>query len=266
MEIPQFDICTPDFTAALKLARKRERISEIIRIESKDILKDTFGAFPLIISRFPKNRNLWSELKNNFGDIVANVRIGDYASPENYLAHRKFEKVPINKFMNSAECGATNYAGNQAFSETLLDKLNMGLPSIFNKDEFLAPAVWVGGRGCVTPLHKDGSPNFAMHFYGKKKWILFDILDVPELRMSRPLENSDFAVSKIDLRECNQTPRNKTNIQPIEVIVNAGEMLYLPANWGHFVTTLENTIMANYWRPTQKDKLQSPPPKPWDYL
>ena len=34
---------------------------------------------------------------------------------------------------------------------------------------------------------------------------------------------------------------------PITIIVNAGESLYLPAGWWHFVRQTDVTIAVNYW-------------------
>ncbi|DAZ93002.1 TPA: hypothetical protein N0F65_006518 [Lagenidium giganteum] len=43
------------------------------------------------------------------------------------------------------------------------------------------------------------------------------------------------------------------HLQPLEVVVNAGEVLYLPAMWYHRATQLERTISVNYWHDMEFD-------------
>jgi hypothetical protein len=33
----------------------------------------------------------------------------------------------------------------------------------------------------------------------------------------------------------------------VEVTLNAGEVLYLPKKWGHFVVNVETSLMVNFW-------------------
>ena len=41
----------------------------------------------------------------------------------------------------------------------------------------------------------------------------------------------------------------------VDVTLNPGEILYLPARWSHFVLNLEISVMVNFWHEPSKYNL-----------
>ena len=100
----------------------------------------------------------------------------------------------------------------------------------------------------ITPLHKDGSDNFSLHIFGSKRWMLLPVRDFPLLYMTEQNPHSfpGFACSCV-CRTPNFELFPHRFARPLSVEVKAGEILYLPAGWSHYVETLGPTLMVNYW-------------------
>ncbi|MBD1581831.1 cupin-like domain-containing protein [Pseudoalteromonas sp. S16_S37] len=101
-------------------------------------------------------------------------------------------------------------------------------------DNFNEANIWIG-RG-VTPLHFDGYDNFLAVIEGQKKLMLF-----PPDAMAAAQTNRQWC-----LLRAHALAEHYTNY--FEVIVEPGEMLYLPPYWLHEVSVpTKNAISINYW-------------------
>ena len=89
-----------------------------------------------------------------------------------------------------------------------------------------------------------------IHLVGSKRWTIFPPQDAPYLYMSfvSASPGGDFATSAVDLRnpDLERFPAF-ASAHPITFELHAGEMLYLPMGWSHFVENLELSLMVNYW-------------------
>lgn len=189
-------------------------------------------------------------LKDEYSDVDLKVRFGSYGSPENYIERRDSAPMKLGelfKLLFSNEATST-YAGNQTPPSGLLERLGVSPPSYFDRALFEPAAMWLGSKGSITPLHKDGSDNFAVHVSGRKRWVIFPPRDAIHLYMRRVSDESDFSVSAIDLRspDLDKHPAF-ASAMPIETVIEAGETLFLPAGWSHYVENLEPSLMFNFW-------------------
>ncbi|KAH7362502.1 phospholipase A2 [Plectosphaerella cucumerina] len=133
--------------------------------------------------------------------------------------------------------------------------------------------IWVGNERAVTALHKDNYENIYVQLRGRKRFLLLPPLCQPcvaerplraatyhrngpngELQLE-PDEGADdvpFATWDPDMPEANATPYSHL-ADPMEVILEPGDMLYLPAMWYHKVSQFctpqdEGFVLAvNYW-------------------
>ncbi len=245
------------FSALFERLKNQTRISTVDRLDP--LPEDRFYSayldkgypvvFPLAMSTVELAGAVRSIQSN--GRQFIDVRYGDYADPSQYVSNRKIKRMSLKAFFtdyfdNYVE--TSYYAGNFSLPPELVAKLGIRPPTLFEFQEYDQPAFWAGARGTLTPLHKDGAKNFALHLLGRKRWILFPPRDAEFLYLHRVKESSDFAFSEVDIRAVDEArfPEFR-KARSIEVEVAAGEVLFLPEGWAHFVENLEPTIMVNFW-------------------
>lgn len=127
----------------------------------------------------------------------------------------------------------------------LLEELDLP-PGLTHRDVISALNLWIGGEGCVTPLHYDLSPNFLVQVRGTKKLRLFSPEHSPYLYPKS--EPGLGFLSQIDLRNVDQARfplLEKAKV--FECVLEAGDVLYIPQGWWHEVETVEASISLNYW-------------------
>lgn len=106
--------------------------------------------------------------------------------------------------------------------------------------------LWVGGAGCVTPLHYDHAPNFLVQLRGRKQLTMFSPKDSSYLYPSK--KEGGIHLSEIDMEELDidQHPLF-VNAQPYHLILEPGDVLFIPPGWWHHVRSLDMCISVNYW-------------------
>lgn len=111
------------------------------------------------------------------------------------------------------------------------------------------PLLWLGPAGTVSSLHFDRWHNFFVQLHGRKQWIVIppeqsegvyfpcDELGLPLLHWSPvDVEHPDLA----------RFPRF-AGVEPIEIVVEPGEILFMPIGWWHHVRALDPSISVNFW-------------------
>lgn len=199
-----------------------------------------------------KNELIDSILKTLGPGTFVPVRYGDFAIPEEYLFNRKIKQIQLEYYLN--ECfikkqEQLHYLGNYELNREQLEHLQIEEPFGFKKYDFSNGLLWIGESGCVTPLHCDGGDNIVYQLVGSKKWILFPPSDLRYLSIKTDAGNpqQDFLCSEIDLLNPDLIKFSKfTKAHPIQITLNAGDALYLPYGWFHFVQTTEDSVMVNF--------------------
>ena len=198
------------------------------------------------------HQDVYGILLKEFGSRTVRVRSGDYGAPERYVANRSETHMTVSDLLNSISSPDHLYMANQQSSFNFLRALtDSALERLGGEGLFECPTVWLGSKGAVTPLHKDSTDNFAFHLSGRKTWILFPPKDAAllDLRNVNDRPGSEFCVSSIDLRQRAALDELiSEGACPITQQVSAGECLYIPAGWSHFVQTEELTLMVNVWQ------------------
>jgi len=254
------DLFTPGFKLLYDACREQSRIDSVGRmhLQSADgtIPHELLHGYPVVFSNhmFPKKSelDLVDLLDGHCPGLRIQVRRASFESAGQYLTERELEEVPMADYLRGLRSAIGNqqstvkYAGNQKLPSSVEQLLKMAAP--VRGVVFEQPVFWLGGMGSATPLHKDSTDNFAFQICGTKRWILFPVRDIPFLYMERPLQYTDFATSQVD-------PKNPrldryplySNAKSVVVDVKAGEMLYLPAGWAHYVENVSMSLMVNYW-------------------
>jgi hypothetical protein len=106
---------------------------------------------------------------------------------------------------------------------------------------------WCGPRGSMTPLHHDLTNNFMAQVRGRKRvWLV-----APEETPS--LANHLHCYSEIDLSAVDYArfPAMR-DVRVLEVVLEPGQLLFIPIGWWHQVEGLDATITMTFvnflWR------------------
>jgi hypothetical protein len=98
--------------------------------------------------------------------------------------------------------------------------------------EYLGAYLFAGGNGTGSTLHYDPTDNYLFVAQGKKEVWLLPPGRLGELLVT-PLWQPHCGVSRIEHREVEAYLRARGDA--LRCVIGAGDMLYLPQNWWHFV-------------------------------
>ena len=195
----------------------------------------------------------WSPgyLKQRFGHLSVEIqsrRSADSRYEENKLDHREHQLFSdfIDRVLNG---GPTNdyymTANNEALRRPefapLLEDVG-SLPEICDRAELArASSFWFGPAGTVTPLHHDTLMLFHTQVVGRKRWRFISPLETPKLYNF----NGVFSPIDIDRPDLARYPLF-ADATVLEVVVEAGETVFLPLGWWHQVTALDVSLSFSY--------------------
>jgi len=126
----------------------------------------------------------------------------------------------------------------------------MGVPRLR-----LEPYLWTGPAGTVSSLHFDRAHNLVAQIQGRKRWLVFPPDTTPSLYWPSPeldLRMLQFSPVDAERPDLDRFPLF-ARARPIEIVLEPGELLFLPAGWWHQVRSLDPAISLNvFWaRPLQ---------------
>ena len=202
-----------------------------------DFLEDQLGAQTFSVrcygrDRYEQDKRQWTDIGSGtkprqmiFTAYAAALRNGEAAKQDLYLA-----KCPLK----------TTVLGDRPSFRALRDRLGLRFAATdFN--------LWVGPGGHVEALHYDPTDGTLMQLYGEKKLLLFPpdqtanlypFSIAVHLRHGMKLR-SWFSQTYPEKPDFAAFPRLKTALaQSQQVILKAGEMIFLPVGWWHEVTAL----------------------------
>ena len=108
-----------------------------------------------------------------------------------------------------------------------------------NEETWLKAQLFLGGPGTGSSLHCAIGGNFFFNIHGKKKWILID----PKYSMfmkSTPAEKFGFVISGHDIENLEQFGILNEVIPKYEVILEPGDVLFVPPWYWHHVKNVSN--------------------------
>lgn len=123
-----------------------------------------------------------------------------------------------------------------------LSRPDYNIPS----DVIVNQNLWMGGAGCVSPLHYDSNENFLMQVIGRKELIMFAPEDGKYLYPSH--QQGGIHLSQVDLDNLNLNQFPAVALaKPIRCLLEPGDVLFIPPNWWHHVRSLDMCLSVNYW-------------------
>jgi hypothetical protein len=236
--------------AIKQVARALPAIAEVPRIDKIDAA--TFRAraragLPFLMTGLARRWPLFaltpSALRERFSHLPVRARVGDYINTA-FAPDRAMQDMSMLEYLDLVAAGTPGlppYLGNLELRElngmchwpTYLGKMG-------------PPRYWVGPAGTVTPLHCDYDDNMFAQVWGSKRIFLspphHDEFLYPS-EANAILFGSPFDPEAPDFDKF-PLARQATMI---EVIVNPGDMLYVPAGWYHQVRALTFSLSSNRW-------------------
>jgi hypothetical protein len=200
-----------------------------------------------VVKRWPLCAFNPQDLRERFGEVPVRARVGDYVATA-FAPDRAMQDMSLRAYLDlsddvseHAPSGLPPYVGNLELRE-----LN-GLchwPAYF--DKMGPPRFWLGPARTVTPLHCDYDDNIFAQILGRKRIFLAPPHHDAFLytREANPvLFGSPFDPEAPDF-EAFPLARQAAIV---EVVVEPGDMLYVPAGWYHQVRALSFSLSANRW-------------------
>ncbi|XP_023777835.1 jmjC domain-containing protein 4 [Cyanistes caeruleus] len=106
--------------------------------------------------------------------------------------------------------------------------------------------VYMGPKGSWTPFHADvfRSYSWSANVCGRKRWLLYPPGE--ERFLTDTHGNLPFDLTAPEFRDPRIYPRSGLARAPLEIIQEAGEIVFVPSGWHHQVHNLEDTISINH--------------------
>jgi hypothetical protein len=234
-----------------------ERVERRIRPNREEFLRDFYARNePAVLLGLTKGWRAMSEwsaqyLKDHFGNVMVEVMAGREADAEYELNCHHHKRLM--RFCDYIEVVEQSDHSNDVYlvaNNHLLERPELApmLGDFIMPEEYLDPLqhagqvfLWFGPRGTLTPLHHDVTNVLFVQVLGRKRFRL-----IPSLQTHR-VYNDIGVFSQVDPDnvDLNVHPLF-AGVQPLELIVEPGEALFIPIGWWHQVESLDLSISLSF--------------------
>jgi Cupin-like domain len=160
-----------------------------------------------------------------------------------------FETVRFGDYVDCLERGDHPGAYVVAPGETWLPELvdELRAPEYCRDAAWRVSRFWFSAAQTSAPLHRDVAENIFFQLLGRKRFFLYPPSASPWL-YSHPFRSALPNYSRFDpeVPDYRRFPLSR-RLQPLEVILQPGDALYLPSRWWHQVRSLEVSASFNFW-------------------
>jgi hypothetical protein len=195
---------------------------------------------------------LWTPdyLKAKVGSAQVQYQAGRSTNPLFEIEmHRHSREGSFEDFIDLIQQGDGNdayiTANNSARNREALAPLDADMGLL---EKFLTPVkagmMWIGPAGTVTSLHHDLTNNFIAQLVGRKRLTILPAADVGKLYNYRhvfsqitDLDDPSFSLERYP---------NMAGAHVYEVVLEPGEILFMPVAWWHQVTSLDFSVTVTH--------------------
>jgi putative sterol carrier protein len=211
---------------------------------------------PLIISDALQDWPLFNmsrdESLRHFAELQGITRHGDYVK-KTFSTDRDFRSTSMAEFIASLDKPADKssgqppaYMGNNILPTQLMAQINY--PPYFERSLYIAPRIWIGPKGTLTPLHRDDTDNLFAQVWGQKAFILAaphhrHALGTWSTSPKGGLDGCDF---NPDAPDYQRFPEAR-DVTFLRIVLQAGDLLFLPEGWFHQVESVTTSLSVNFW-------------------
>jgi hypothetical protein len=239
--------------AIREAARQLPMISEVPRAGKMDaaaFLERAAQGLPFLMPGLARHWPLATftpaTLRERFAAMPVRARVGDYVNTA-FALDRAMQDMSMLEYLDLAAAGAEGlppYLGNLELRE--LNRF-CHWPAWFTRPG--PPRFWLGPAGTVTPLHADYDDNLFVQIWGSKRIFLapphHDGFLYP-VEANALLFGSPFDPEAPDFERFPLARQAAL----LELVVEPGDMLYVPAGWYHQVRSLSFSLSSNRWSRT----------------
>jgi hypothetical protein len=196
-----------------------------------------------VVKRWPLCALAPDALRERYGHVPVRARVGDYVATA-FARDRAMRDMSLREYLDLSAAppdGLPPYVGNLELREL---NAMCHWPAYF--DKMGPPRFWLGPARTVTPLHCDYDDNIFAQIWGSKRIFLAPPHHDEFLytREANPvLFGSPFDPEAPDF---DAFPLAR-QAAIVEVVVEPGDMLYVPAGWYHQVRALTFSLSSNRW-------------------
>lgn len=246
------------YSLLLKQSGRHEAVDRVESLDPETFYERYyFGHRPVVLTGMLKDweaSRSWSPsyLAQHYGDVPVEVTVGRDSDPNyehNFSKHRR--EMTLRDYVELVQSGGTtndyyivgkNLALGRGRLQELLDDLG-SLDGILDPDFDPGWQIkfWFGPAGTVTPLHHDRTNILFAQIFGRKRFKL-----IPSYETHR-VYNHKGAFSEVDMSapDYERFPKLK-EANVVEVVLEPGDVLFLPVGWWHWVRALDISISVTF--------------------
>lgn len=181
----------------------------------------------------------------NYGDATCRL-MTDYGLAD-FGRRNEYREIPMRDFVAGMKRGKSylRFSALVAERAELMSSLDTAWLRRFRRWDSLSEAfhLFIGGRGTFTRLHAEMEISLFIQCSGQKKWRLFAPNDYTQLYPS--FRGRTHFVTEFDAWPGGEFPLLH-GATCYEVILNAGDVLYLPPFWWHYAENLTDSVGVSY--------------------
>lgn len=244
-----------------EILSKSNPIEELTSIDSESFKKNYFDKKnPVLIKGFAKK---WGATKKWDLDFFSNLKFehdihlisGDFIQGDNRYNTGVFKSF----IKNLKEAEAKNETTKQYLTTlnifdylpSLNDDIDFSLFEKFTKINDIS--AWIGPPGTISGFHRDSGKNMYAQIKGKKMFIICSTKFNKSMYPSSKYMNGAVP-SQVDINnfDAEKFPKFK-NVEFKSIILEPGDVLYVPQNWWHYVQSLDTSISVSNFGYTKNE-------------
>ena len=237
-------------------SQRAARVDVLDRISKTDFFENYYYSNrPLLLKGLAKDSApvaTWSPtfFAENYASVSVQITAGRTRYPDYESNFRDtIQTITMAEFVRRLDEETNDFyivARNYFFENpalALLRKELRVLPEIINTTDQGRGVVklWFGPKGTVTPLHYDLHSILFMQIYGRKRVKLIPSFDTPRVYLRQKY------YSAVDPENVDPERHPKfLQASVADVVVEPGDVLFLPVGWWHWARSLDVSISATF--------------------
>lgn len=133
------------------------------------------------------------------------------------------------------------------FTDHILQKLY--LPEVIKLSNYHSINIWFGQKGYFTGPHFDTTHGLLIQIHGRKKFKFISPEDSYYMNRNNYYKGGRMNFSQL-VNVCtdyNLSSWSEFKPNILELVLNPGEVLYIPPGWWHEVLYMDDCVSLNYW-------------------